>query len=67
MSKIYSPEEIRAKADEMFGAGNYNSKNSTPQVARYGQKSGSIKVELAGEKAGLWFDHQSAGKRFLAL
>ena len=57
MSKNYLPQDIRAEADKMFGAGNYNSKNSTPQVARYGQKSGSIKVELTGEKAGLWFDH----------
>jgi hypothetical protein len=57
MSKIYSPQEIRAKADEKFGAANYNTKTSTPNVARYGQKSGSIKVELVGEKAGLWYDH----------
>jgi hypothetical protein len=56
MLKTYSVQEIRDEADKMLGASNYNSKTSTPTVARYGSKSGSVKVELTGEKAGLWFD-----------
>lgn len=51
-----SAAEIEERARALFGEPNRHL--STKRTLRYGAK-GSIAVELVGEKAGLWFSHES--------
>lgn len=51
-----SRSEIEARACAQFGAP--NQRISTRHQLRFGRK-GSVAVELVGDKAGLWFDHES--------
>lgn len=51
-----SPEQIRDLACRMFGEPNRGL--SSARQLRFGRK-GSLAVELHGDKAGVWFDHEA--------
>jgi len=51
-----SPDEIREEARRLFGEP--NKFLSSSRQLRFGKK-GSLAVQLEGEKAGLWFDHEA--------